>query len=88
MRSYSRFLQTLLLAGGLILGASSANYAVEIPKPVINVPKPVIPRPVINVPRPAVTVNVPKPVINPFRSLLLPLTFQSPRSMFLNQLLQ
>ncbi|MGF6428348.1 hypothetical protein ABIE91_003568 [Bradyrhizobium elkanii] len=48
----------------LVMFCTSACNAVEIPKPVINIPRPSIPRPTINVPRPNVTVNVPKPVVN------------------------
>jgi hypothetical protein len=64
MRILSRLVISFIATAGLTGGTTSAIYAVEIPKPVINIPKPNIPRPTINVPRPSVTVNVPKPVIN------------------------
>lgn len=64
------------LGAALFLPLIAPSHAVEIPKPVINVPRPNIPRPTINVPRPHiprptvniprpnVTVNVPKPAVN------------------------
>ena len=62
MSKYSR-----IIAGFVVLfsATTTSTNAVEIPKPVINVPRPAVtvnvPKPVVNVPKPAVTVNVPKP---------------------------
>ena len=63
MGSFSRLGVGLLAASFFTWVTTTPNHAVEIPKPVINIPKPNIPRPVINIPRPNVTVNVPKPPV-------------------------